>query len=81
MLRSLAEHVPRALVDVLDTVEEDNKVAVRWPFSGTKDGKPVYLSAVAIYRFDGDRIAEDWGIAAKVDWPMATSSAEQLPSN
>jgi predicted ester cyclase len=69
MLRALAEHVPCAHIDVLDMVEEGDKVAVRWLFSGEKDGGPAYLSAVAIYRFDGDRIAEDWGIAAKATWP------------
>jgi hypothetical protein len=36
----------------------------------------VHLSAVAIYRFDGNRIAEDWGIAAKAEWPM-TVQADQ----
>lgn len=76
MLRSLAEHVPCARIDVLDMVEEGNKVAVRWLFSGKKDGRPVYLSAVAIYRFDGDRIAEDWGIAAKAEWPMTATPAD-----
>jgi predicted ester cyclase len=74
MLRSVAEHVPCARIDALDMVEEGDKVAVRWLFSGKKDGRPVYLSAVAIYRFDGDRIAEDWGIAAKAEWPMTTSA-------
>ena len=74
MLRSLAEHVPSAGVDALDMVEEGDKVAVRWFFSGKKDGRPVYLSAVAIYRFEGKRIAEDWGIAAKAEWPVTTSS-------
>jgi predicted ester cyclase len=78
MLRSLAEHVPQARIEALDMVEEGDRVAVRWRFAGTKDGKPVYLSAVAIYRFEGDRIAEDWGIAAKADWPtMATSPDQQ----
>ena len=76
MLRSLAEHVPCAQIDVLDMVEEGNKVAVRLLFSGKKDGRPVYLSAVAIYRFDGDRIAEDWGIAAKAEWPTTASRPE-----
>jgi predicted ester cyclase len=71
MLRSLAEHVPFAQIDILDMVEEGDKVAVRWFFSGRKDGKPVYLSAVAIYRFEGDRVAEDWGIATKAEWPMS----------
>ena len=75
MLRSLAEHVPSARIDALDMVEEGDRVAVRWLFSGTQNGRPVYLSAVAIYRFDGDRIAEDWGIAAKAEWPMASPAA------
>ena len=73
MLRSLAEHVPNARIDALDMVEESDKVAVRWLFSGKKDGKPVHLSAVAIYRFEDERIAEDWGIAAKTEWPMTAS--------
>jgi predicted ester cyclase len=64
--------LPSARINALDMVEEGDKVAVRWLFSGKKDGSPVYLSAVAIYRFVGERIAEDWGIAAKADWPMAT---------
>ena len=76
MLRSLAEHVPCARIDVLDTVEEGDKVAVRRLFSGKKDGGPVCLSAIAIYRFDGDSVAEDWGIAAKAAWPMMASSAD-----
>src|ERR1700691_5060552 len=57
MLVSLSEHVSCARIDVLDMPEEGNKITVRWLFSGKKDGRPVYLSAVAIYRFDGDRIA------------------------
>jgi predicted ester cyclase len=80
MLQSLAEHVPNARIDALDMVEEDDRVAVRWLFAGKKDGRPVYLSAVAIYRFEGDRIAEDWGIAAKADWPMTNASTDQQGS-
>jgi hypothetical protein len=45
MLRSLAEHVPCARIDVLDMVEEGNKVTVRWLFSGKKYGRPVYLGS------------------------------------
>jgi predicted ester cyclase len=77
MLRSLAEHVPHARIDVLDMVEEGDKIAVRWIFAGKKDGRPVYLSAVAFYRFVGDRIAEDWGIAAKAQWPMTATSTDR----
>jgi len=38
MLRSLAEHVPCARIDALDMVEEGDRVAVRWLFSGNKEG-------------------------------------------
>ncbi len=69
MLEALADLVPKARIELLDIVEEGDRAAVRWLFSGTKDGDPVHLSVVAIYRFEGDRIAEDWGIAAKAVWP------------
>ena len=42
---------------------------MRWLFAGMKESQPVHLSVVAIYRFEGDRIAEDWGIAARAEWP------------
>jgi predicted ester cyclase len=45
-------------------------------FAGNNDGRPVYLSVVAIYHFVGDRIAEDWGIAAKAEWPMTATSGD-----
>jgi predicted ester cyclase len=77
MLHSLAKHVPAARIDALDMVEEGDKVAVRWLFSGQKNGRPAYLSAVAIYRFEGDRIAEDWGIAATAQWPTTATSADR----
>ena len=69
MLRALAEQVPNARIELLDMVEQDDKVAVRWLFAGMKDSESVNLSIVAIYRFEGDRIAEDWGIAARAKWP------------
>lgn len=59
MLCSLTVHVPCARIDVLDTAEEGDNVAVRWLFAGEKNSMSAYLSALAIYRFDGDRIAED----------------------
>ena len=40
MLRSLAEHVPCARIDALDMVEEGDKVAVRWLFSGKRMADP-----------------------------------------
>ncbi len=69
MLRALADQVPSARIDLLDMVEQGDKVAVRWLFAGMKETQPVHLSVVAIYRFEGDRIAEDWGIAVRAKWP------------
>jgi ketosteroid isomerase-like protein len=47
-----------------DMVEEGDRVAVRWLFSGVRDGHPVVMPCVAIYRFVDGRVAEDWGIAS-----------------
>jgi predicted ester cyclase len=71
MCQTLLDLVPGAKVEVLDMVEEGDRVAVRWLFSGTTNEGPTHLSAVAIYRFVAGRIAEDWGIAFKGDWPRA----------
>ncbi|MBO0711879.1 MAG: nuclear transport factor 2 family protein [Acetobacteraceae bacterium] len=68
MLRSRAEHVPSAgSMSSTWSKREQGRCAVA--FSATKAGRAEYLSAVATYRFEGDRIAEDWGIA-KADWPV-----------
>ena len=56
--------VPEARLAVLDMVEEGDRVAVRWQFSGVKDGQSVVVPCIAIYRFVDGRIAEDWGIAS-----------------
>jgi ketosteroid isomerase-like protein len=69
MCQTLLDLVPGARVEVLDMVEEGDRVGVRWLFSGVAEGKPVHLSAVAIYRFVDGRIAEDWGIGFKSEWP------------
>jgi predicted ester cyclase len=42
MLRSLAEHVPGARIDVLGMVEEGDKAAVRFVFSGKRmEDRPI----------------------------------------
>ena len=57
-------------VEILDMVEESDRVAVRWQVTGTYDnGKPYERSIMAIYRFENGRIAEDWGIATPALWP------------
>jgi ketosteroid isomerase-like protein len=56
-------------LEILDMVEEGDRVAVRWQLTATYDGKPFEQSIMAIYRFEGGRIAEDWGISIRALWP------------
>ena len=59
-----------AKVEILDLIEEGDRVAVRWQLTGTyNDGKPYDRSILAIYRFERGRIAEDWGISVRALWP------------
>jgi predicted ester cyclase len=69
MLASVRAISPDLEAQILDMVEEEDRVAVRWRFAGTRDGEPFRGSAIAIYRFEGGRIAEDWGMLTPADWP------------
>jgi ketosteroid isomerase-like protein len=60
---------PPINVEILDMVEEGDRVAVRWQLTATYDGKPFQSSIMAIYRFEEGRIAEDWGFAIRAPWP------------
>ena len=69
MLQMLAETVPEARLEILDMVEEGDQVAVRWRFVGGQSGASPDFSVMAIYRFEGGRIAEDWGVGNRAAWP------------
>lgn len=57
-------------LEILDMIEESDRVAVRWQVTATAhNGDPYQGSCVAIYRFENGRIAEDWGIVAPALWP------------
>ena len=57
-------------LEILDMIEESDRVAVRWQVTGTYDnGKPYGEAIMSIYRFVNGRIAEDWGMAVPVAWP------------
>jgi len=57
-------------VEILDMIEEGDRVAVRLQLTATHhDGKPYERSIMALYRFEDGRIAEDWGIATSALWP------------
>jgi ketosteroid isomerase-like protein len=60
---------PPVRFEALDMIEEGDRVVVRWELSATWEGKPFEEAIVAIYRFDGGRIAEDWGVSFRALWP------------
>ena len=60
---------PDMRIAVADIVAEDDKVAIRWTFTGTHNGplmgipptgKPVNVSATTIQRIAGGKIVEGW---------------------
>jgi predicted SnoaL-like aldol condensation-catalyzing enzyme len=55
-------------IEPQDMIEEGDRVCVRWAFSGVRDGVPITASCVAIYRFENNLIAEDWGVTARAPW-------------
>jgi predicted ester cyclase len=69
MLARLAEMLPGTRIAILDMVEEEDRVAVRWLFEAGEPGQATQVSVLAIYRFVDGRIAEDWGAAAPGEWP------------
>jgi ketosteroid isomerase-like protein len=52
---------PPIKLEILDMIEEGDRVAVRWQLTATYQGRPFEQSIVAIYRFENGRIAKDWG--------------------
>jgi predicted SnoaL-like aldol condensation-catalyzing enzyme len=61
--------MPELKLEVLDAVEEGDRVAVRWGAAWTEAGERREASIMAIYRFAGGLIAEDWGVSARAPWP------------
>jgi ketosteroid isomerase-like protein len=60
---------PPIKLEILDMIEEGDRVAVRWQLTATYEGRPFEQSIMAIYRFENGRITEDWGISTRAPWP------------
>lgn len=60
---------PPINLEILDMIEQGDRVAVRWQLTATYDGRPFEQSIMAIYRFEEGRIAEDWGVSTRARWP------------
>jgi predicted ester cyclase len=69
MMKGVMAFAPDLKMEIVDMMEESDRVCVRWSVSGTKDGKPAAAALIAIYRFEGGRIAEDWGTGVRAAWP------------
>jgi predicted SnoaL-like aldol condensation-catalyzing enzyme len=65
---SLAPDVP---LEILDTVEAADRLAVRWRLTGTRTTGSFDVAMMAIYRFADGRIAEDWGVWSGKPWHAA----------
>jgi SnoaL-like polyketide cyclase len=70
--------MPPIKLEILDMIEEGDRVAVRWQLTATYEGKPFEQSIMAIYRFDEGRIAEDWGISIRGTLAVRLSAAPKF---
>ena len=67
---------PPINLEILDMIEEGDRVAVRWQLTATHDGKLFEQSTLAIYRFEDGRIAEDRGISSHALWSRQVLSTD-----
>ncbi|MGI9507708.1 MAG: ester cyclase [Geminicoccaceae bacterium] len=68
MIHGLLALGPKVTLEILDIIDQGDRVAVRWQatIGGGPDARSVAM--LAIYRFVDGRIAEDWGISARLPW-------------
>lgn len=69
MLEKTATAGPSTRLEALSMVEEGDHVAVRWRLSATRNGEFFVYAMMAMYRFENGRIAEDWGVPVRGEWP------------
>jgi hypothetical protein len=68
MIDDILSLAPDVRLDMLDTVEAADRVAVRWRVTGTRAAGAFDVAMIAIYRFADGRIAEDWGVWSGKSW-------------
>lgn len=56
-------------IEIVDSLEQEDRIAIRWRLTGSDNGARKEAAIMAIYRFEGERIAEDWGMGARAPWP------------
>jgi len=75
MFTSTTAAVPDIQVTIEDIFAEGDRVSVRWTFRGTltetasqetlPTGGKFASAAISIYRFENDKIVEDWGVSVR----------------
>ena len=68
MIENILSLAPDVRLEILDTVDAADRLAVRWRVSGTRATGPFDIAMIAIYRFADGRIAEDWGVWSGKSW-------------
>jgi predicted SnoaL-like aldol condensation-catalyzing enzyme len=68
MIDDLLSRAPDIRLEMLDSVEAADRVAARWRVTGTGARGSFDVAMMAFYRFDGARIAEDWGVWSGKPW-------------
>jgi len=71
MIAEILSLAPDVRLEMLDTVEGADRVAVRWRLTGTRTTGSFDVAIIAIYRFSNGRIAEDWGGWSGKPWQLA----------
>ena len=75
VMRELLDAFPDLRIEILDAVEQDDRVAYRWESTGTHSdtylgvlatNKPVVARGITISRFVDGRVVEEWASWDKV---------------
>jgi len=72
MVEMVLAFSPNARLEILDMIEQGDRVAVRWQLTSESTPHARSASMLAIYRFANGRIAQDWGISVGAPWEMPT---------
>jgi predicted SnoaL-like aldol condensation-catalyzing enzyme len=67
MMRALAAFGADVRLHILQMIEQDDLVAVRYAVTGGAPPTPD-AAMIGFYRFVDGHIAEDWGIATRKAW-------------
>jgi len=70
--QSVISGLPDMQLNIMDIFGTENRVALRYTLSGTHKGefrgipptgKKIEINAIHLYRFEGDKIAEQWALS------------------